>query len=340
MSDSELEPIEPETAVEMYLDDRRTELSQASLKAHEYRLSHLLRWCRCEDLDNLNVLSGRDLHRYKTWRREDGDLKTVSLKTQIDTIRVFIRWCESIDAVRQDLSDKILTPTLEDVENHRDVMLAAERAEAVLEHLGRFEYASFCHVLLVLLWRTGMRTGTAHALDIEDYDRENQRLQARHRPETGTPLKNKENGERLIAIGDETCRILDDYLAHQRPEVTDENGRQPLLATTHGRPHKSVVRDRTYQWTRPCVLGECPHGRTERDCEATDDQAKRYSKCPSSRSPHALRRGSITHHLSEDVPEKVVSDRMNVGQDVLDKHYDRRSEETKVEQRRGYLEGL
>jgi hypothetical protein len=31
---------------------------------------------------------------------------------------------------------------------------------------------------------------------------------------------------------------------------------------------------------------------------------------------------------------------MNVGQDVLDKHYDRRSEEVKVEQRRGYLEDV
>jgi hypothetical protein len=31
---------------------------------------------------------------------------------------------------------------------------------------------------------------------------------------------------------------------------------------------------------------------------------------------------------------------MNVSPDVLDKHYDRRSEEVKVEQRRGYLESL
>jgi hypothetical protein len=31
---------------------------------------------------------------------------------------------------------------------------------------------------------------------------------------------------------------------------------------------------------------------------------------------------------------------MNAGQDVLDKHYDRRSEEVKVEQRRGYLEDV
>lgn len=52
--------------------------------------------------------------------------------------------------------------------------------------------------------------------------------------------------------------------------------------------------------------------------------------------PQSIRRGSITNHLSEDVPEKVVSDRMNVGQEVLDK----RSEEVKVEQRREYLDSV
>jgi len=64
------------------------------------------------------------------------------------------------------------------------------------------------------------------------------------------------------------------------------------------------------------------------------------STCPSSVSPHAIRRGSITYHLSEDVPEKVVSDRMNVSLDVLEKHYDRRSKQEKSEQRREYIEDL
>jgi hypothetical protein len=40
------------------------------------------------------------------------------------------------------------------------------------------------------------------------------------------------------------------------------------------------------------------------------------------------------------MPDKVVSDRANVSQRVLDKHYDRRTEREKMEQRREYLENI
>lgn len=72
-------------------------------------------------------------------------------------------------------------------------------------------------------------------------------------------------------------------------------------------------------------------------CEPTDG-LKDASKCPESVSPHAVRRGGITHWLQQDVPMRVVGDRANVSQDVLDAHYDRRSEREKAEQRREYLD--
>lgn len=336
-----LEPIDPEEALDLYLSEKRTDLADASLKAHEYRLSHFLRWCDEEDIRNLNDLSGRDLHRYKLWRRDEGDLNKVSVKTQMDTLRVFVRWCESIDAVLPDLSEKVVSPTLSDGDNQRDVLVQTDRAEEILEHLGKYEYASFAHVTLTLVWQTGMRTGTLRALDVRDYDSEEQWVKAKHRPETGTPLKNQSDGERLIALRPDTCQVIDDWLADRRPDVTDEHDRVPLLATNQGRASKTTIRETVYRWTRPCQLGNaCPHDRTPETCEATDDARKNASKCPSSVSPHAVRRGSITHHLTEDVPEKVVSDRMNVSQDVLERHYDRRSEEVKVEQRRDYIDGL
>jgi len=38
-----LEPIDPETALELYLADKENDLAEASLEAHEYRLNHLVR---------------------------------------------------------------------------------------------------------------------------------------------------------------------------------------------------------------------------------------------------------------------------------------------------------
>ncbi|SMO55359.1 hypothetical protein SAMN06264867_1043 [Halorubrum cibi] len=77
---------------------------------------------------------------------------------------------------------------------------------------------------------------------------------------------------------------------------------------------------------------------TSNDCEAMEYTA--VFDCPSSVSPHALRRGGITNQLNNDVPREVVSDRANVTLGVLDEHYDRRSQRERMEQRRGYLDNI
>lgn len=74
------------------------------------------------------------------------------------------------------------------------------------------------------------------------------------------------------------------------------------------------------------------------NCEARP--RNHSSKCPDSLNPHAIRRGSITHSLNNDMPDKVVSDRANVSPEVIEQYYDRRSEREKMEQRRDYLDNL
>jgi integrase len=141
-------------------------------------------------------------------------------------------------------------------------MLEADRAEEILSYLFRFDYASRKHLVLEILWRTGMRTGALHSLDVADVDAEQQALQARHRPAGGTSLKNGNRGERLVAISEETRTIVQDRIDHNRPEVTDENGRHPLVATQHGRIVKGNIRHIVYRITRPCgIEGECPCGK-------------------------------------------------------------------------------
>ena len=338
MPETTLEPIAPDEAVRLYLRDRQNELADATIDSYRYKLEKFVEWCEAEDVENLNSLSGRDLLRFKQYRAQD--LNSVSLKGQLDALRAFVKWCEAIGGVEQDLHNKVLSPSLNDGDRERDVLLDSDAATDILDHLARFEYASLQHAMLTLLWRCGARSGTVRSFDLRDYDRESQWLRAKHRPET--PLKNKEKGERLIALSSEVCQVLNDYIDHNREDVTDEQGRKPLLTTQFGRVSKSTIRETCYRWTHPCQYngGHCPHGRDTDTCQALNPPEKAPSVCPSSRSPHAWRRGAITHHLTEDVPVDVVSDRMNVSREVLEAHYDRRDEEVKVEQRRGYLEGV
>ncbi|WP_121744795.1 site-specific integrase [Natronorubrum halophilum] len=167
-----LEPIDPKTAVELYLAEREAEAAESTIRSHGARLSHFVRWCGERDIDNLNDLTGRKLHEYRLCRRNDGDLKKTTLKTQMDTLRVFVRFLGTIDGVDQDLHEKVRSPDLRPGEGVREVMLDQEQAEAVLDHLERYEYASLPHVTLAFLWHTMIRMGAARSLDVEDILRE------------------------------------------------------------------------------------------------------------------------------------------------------------------------
>ena len=238
---TELEPIDPETAVSMYLDSREREVSKMTLQSHRSRLQFFVDWCADNEIENLNELTGRDLHSYRIWRRKDGDLAPPSEKTQMATLRVFIRWLESIDGVPNDLHTKVLSPEIPSGEGVRDTRLESENAEEILAYLRKYHYAEFGHVVITLLWRTMMRRASVVALDVDDYDSDEQYLKVKHRPETGAQLKNGQNGERFVALRDDTCSLLDDWLADRRPDVVDEHGREPLLATTYGRPHPTTI---------------------------------------------------------------------------------------------------
>ncbi|RDI71969.1 tyrosine-type recombinase/integrase [Halopelagius longus] len=335
-----LEPLEPEEAVELYLQDRKSELAKSTQYAHSSRLGHFVRWCNEQGIDNLNELTGRKLHRYRLWRRADGNLAPPTEKSQMDTLRVFIRWCGTIDAVPTDLWSKVVSPSLSEGENSRDVMVDSEVAKGILEYLSTYEYASERHVTFHLMWHALLRRGAVRALDLEDYDSEEMSLDVRHRPETETPIKNKHNGERFIALSSETCTVLDAWIEDRRPDSVDEYGRNPMLSTSQGRAHLTTIQSYIYSITRPCTYDkDCPHDREISECKAAAMRSS-ASTCPSSLSPHAVRRGAITHWLNSDVPEQVVSARANVSPAVLDEHYDRRTEREKMEQRRRYLDNV
>ncbi|QLG48737.1 tyrosine-type recombinase/integrase [Natrinema halophilum] len=345
MSDN-LEPITPLEAVNLYLE-ARDDAAENTMEAQDYRLRAFIMWCDEEGVANLNELSGRDMYAYRIWRREgrySGDaLASVTLRGDMATMRAFLRFCGKIDAVREDLYDQVPLPRTDGVDVSKTT-LDPDRAIAIVDYLERYEYASRRHLTVLLLWHTGCRVGELRALDLGDLDLEGERPRADgpavhfvHRPETDTPLKNKEKGERWNVISAHVAQTVQDYIDSPRVDIVDEHGRSPLVTTQYGRVSVSACRDTLYRVTRPCWRDEaCPHDRDPDDCEWT--HYSKMSQCPSSRSPHDVRSGRVTAHRLSDEDRSLVSDRMNASEEILDKHYDRRSERQKAEQRRRSFE--
>lgn len=285
----------------------------------------------------MDDLTTKHMHEYRVWRREDGNLTPASEKTQMDTIRVFIRFLERLNEVQDDLSEAVVSPALSGSDKRSEDILDPSIAEDIEEYLSTYQYASARHVAFALMWHTGMRTSAVRALDVGDYDGDERYIEVRNRPESGTRLKNGDDGERFIAISKSMCNVLDAYLEEQREDVLDDAGREPLITTEFGRVAKNTIRNWAYLLTQPCILGECPHERDEEECRAAHS-TDYPSKCPSSVAPHAIRRGSITSMLRDDMPTPVASDRVDASEDVLDEHYDKRTEHEKMETRREYLD--
>ena len=332
----ELVELDPSEAVDKYLTHRQSECSEATLYSHRSRLSHFIEWCNENGIEAISQLRPHHLQDYRAWREQD-DLSINTINTQLGTLRVFLKWAEDYGAAPNDLHDKVRVPARD--KDARDETVAPGRAEDILQYCRQYQYGTRHHVLFKLLWDTGIRIGAARALDLDDFHADNRYVEIHHRPDTGTPIKNKDDGERPVSISPMTRDVLQDYINVRRPEVVDRHGRAPLIASEQGRPHIQTFRDWVYYVARPCWYngGHCPHGRDLDDCEAART-SQHTSKCPSSFSPHAVRRGSITRYLAEGVEKYPVSERMNVHPETIDKHYDTRTPEQKMENRRDYFD--
>ena len=332
--------MEPQTAVDEYIESRKhSDTAKATIKNYTYRLQRFVEFCERADIDDVGDVTGRTCEQYKQARLKNSEVSAYTVEQQLRTFRLFVRWCEGSDLITEGVSDKMVIPRIDSESTVRHESLDTERAEEIISYLRKHEYAQRTHILFHTMWHTGMRLGSMRALDVDDLQKRDSVyiMRVRHRPDRGTPLKLKSAGERNVTVGDEhLVEAIDDYLQLNRHDVEDDYGREPFIASRHGRLHKSSMRSAVYKIVRPCYYtAECPHDREISECEATGHN--QYSKCPSSMYPHAIRSGSVTAHLSEDIPKEILSERVNMSQEIMDKHYDERTEEDKRRDRQEYF---
>lgn len=341
MAGRELEPLTPQEALDWYLEHRVDDLRTATRRKHASALGTFIDWTKEVGIDNMNDISGRTLMKFKTWRKNNTGLNTLSLNGNLAILSVFLQFCEDIDAVHTDLSERVPMPNVPPNEEVNEFVPEGDEVEGIRSYFRRFEYASRQHVEFELIAEIGLRMGAVRAIDLADFDPESRVIHLHHRPEGreeyGTPLKNGSDGERIINISNGLRTFIDDYVEYTRHEVVDRYGREPLFTTPSGRPSTTTIRRDFYKMTRPCgYSNDCPHDRELSDCDAAQNSSA--AKCPSSFSTHPMRKWSIMHQLDEGVPKELLSDRVDVSVPVLDKHYDQRTEERKSRRRREALE--
>ena len=337
---TDLQPIHPKEAVEMYLDKRKDEVSKETWRKQRSRLRAFLQFCEEKDITNLNDLTGRDLHRYRSWRKNGegegyGEVNLVTIRSGLSTLRVFLEFAAGIEAVEQGMRERVMVP---DPNASKDEKLDIERGRKILGELERFHYASREHITFSLIWTAGLRLGTLRAIDVDDFNPDVPCIELRNRPEKGTRLKNGEDSVRDIHLSEYYVNAIEDYIRHNRHDVKDEHGRRPLLTTSRGRPAKTTLRKTIYLVTQTCHFGaDCPHGKERATCEfRSKDQ---LSKCPSVQPPHNVRRSAITR-LMQDSAGEAVSGRVDASLDTIFEHYDKRSERDRMKTRKKLLNDL
>lgn len=333
-----LKPTPPKDAVNRYLRDVEGHITDKTHYNYATSLRRFLEWCDEKGITDMNDLDSELIDRFKEWRLQD--VKPITAKNDMNTIRNFIEYAASIQAVPAGLSDLVRIPKVSEDDEICDDYLTRQEAKAVLNHLSKYEYASRRHVTVLILWKSGMRLSGLRSLDLEDFDQARPALEVRHRPETKTPLKRKSKSERDVILSPDTATVLADYIDNQRANSTDQFGRNPLLSTREGRAARTTIQKYVYTATRPCHYNgeECPYSRDTDTCEALAfDQA---NKCPGSVSPHAIRRGYVTAARNAGQPKDVTSERVNMSGPILDKHYDKGSHDEKAERRRDHLQDI
>ncbi|MFC5365546.1 tyrosine-type recombinase/integrase [Salinirubrum litoreum] len=330
-----LKPTPPRDALTRYLRDKRTHVSAKSVANYKSTLQRFCDWLDDNGIHDLRDLDSEIIQQYTEYRLES--IKPISARNDLRTITNYVRFCESVNAVPQGLGDLIRIPRVPEEDEVNDSLLTKEEADAILPHLAKFEYASDRHVIVLILWKTGMRISGLRALDVTDFDDARPALAVRHRPDTGTPLKRRSKGERDVLIAQATADVIRDYIRQNRPDVTDEYDREPLIATDHGRIVRTGIQRHVYTATRPCTYngGDCPFKDDPADCGAMTWNTA--SKCPGSVSPHALRRGYVTAARNAGQPKDVTGERVNMSGRVLDKHYDKGNHADKAERRREFI---
>lgn len=103
--------------VELFKKSRRNEVSDSTYYNNSSHLKVFTQWCKENDVENSDDITGLTLLEYKIDREE---VKSVTVGNELSTLRVFIRFCGKIEAVPNGLAENVPDVNLSKDELARD----------------------------------------------------------------------------------------------------------------------------------------------------------------------------------------------------------------------------
>lgn len=323
------------SAREKFVNYKYDTQKDSTARAYKYPTKSMIQYARSQGVTTTGEITPGLVNGWVDQRRDE--VKTVTAHNNARHIRVFLKFLGQRDLTGWEVHQKVDIPDLKDQEEVNDTWLEESEAAGILDYLDTFHYATLYHAVFFTAWRTACRVSGIIALDLDDFDPKTDGtaiLRFRDRPETGTALKNGKNGQRNVTIySEELVNVLNAYVDQRRADTTDEYDREPLFATPTKRIYRQLIYKNVNAVSRPCVYGTtCPHDREISECEPAQYKKKSFS-CPSSISTHPIRKGALSDHLNRGWTYEDLSQRADVSPEVLEKHYDMRSEEKKRQAR-------
>jgi site-specific recombinase XerD len=313
--------LEPREAAERFLSHREGQNAPTTIRNYRNRLETFLEWAENhEEIKQMRDLDGYLLDEY-AFHLQGHEHAPTTRKGKLTVLVQLLKYCARLEVVEPYLPHLVELPQLDDGEETSDVKLDSDDARALLQFYRNDirKRGTAQHVVLELAWHVGGRRSCMRALDLDDWHPDDRVLIFRNRE--GTLLKRREAHERNVIVSEPVAEVIDFWIARERPQKRDEFGRKPLLTTTHGRAAGGTIQKWCYLATQPCLHQACPHNRERHSCEYVDRSLG--SGCPSSRSPHQIRTGSITWQLNNGLSYDEVAARVAAKPSTIRRYYDK-----------------
>lgn len=344
----EPEDFNPTAAGEYWVNKRKIDHTENTIRTDRKDLDPFLMWCDDHDINRVGDLNEWTIEQYEQYAHAREDWKPITIKNKLQTLKQFLEFLGEKGAFNGYLHPAVTVP---DLDRSQEVNTEKWNKTDALPQI-RFMrdspkwYGTFEHAVTEVAWFTARRGQAIEGLDLPDYVREPDEddpadgpyLDFNHRGDQGTRLKNELDSEDPVEISEDVADVLDHFITRERKNKRDENGRKPLFTTRQGRASIAKIRGATYIATQPCIRTACPHGENAKKCEYR--KRDHASKCPSSRSPHRIRTGSIQWQLDQGIAPEDVSDRVDATVDTIRRHYDVPDDREKMENRRRKYTGV